>query len=274
MEGAKKNGISQRLGRRRGDGDRSRRRASDCAARNRSPFRTRASRAPLALTFAAMSSSKAERPPTSSRLPPISLAPSSRFSCRPPTCRCRRRSIRTMSMPAQARHVQPRGRGAAVAGLFAQSRDRQGRRDRSGHVQGHRQPGRHAEPGAYRSVLGSADAVGFGGRERARRPRRRRADRSKDRQGRQSGRRARFLQHLFHARRQIGDRRRRGDAAARVPRSPHDGAAGLHLRRPNARGSITPIFRPTAPTRSSPANSTIPSPRSISSTTSSSRRCR
>ena len=45
------------------------------------------------------------------------------------------------------------------------------------------------------------------------------ADRPEDRQARQGDRRARFLQHLFHPRRQIGDRRRRGDAAARIPRS-------------------------------------------------------
>ena len=179
-------------------------------------------------------------------------------------CLCRRRR----------RHVQSRCRRAAVAGLFAQPRDRQGRRDRSGDLQGHRQPGRDAEPGAYRSVLGSADALGFGGRERARRPRRRRADRSEDRQARQSDRRARFLQHLFHPRRQIGDRRRRGDAAARVPRSPYDGAAGLHRdaamrgdqpRRFFARRLLCDLHLRIQRLRS---------PRSISSITRSSRRCR
>ena len=41
-----------------------------------------------------------------------------------------------------------------------------------------------------------------------------------------------------------------------------------------ARGSITPISPPTAVTRSSPASSTIPWPRSTSSITSSWRRCR
>ena len=133
------------------------------------------------------------------------------------------------------RHVQSRCRRATVAGLFAEPRDRQGRRDRSGYVQGDRQPGRHAEPGAHCPVLGPADAMGFGGCQRARRPRRRRADRSEDRQGRQSGRRAEFLQHLFHARRQIGDRRRRSDAAARVPRSAYDGVARLRFNAPMRR---------------------------------------
>ena len=47
-------------------------------------------------------------------------------------------------------------------------------------------------------------------------------DRSEDRQARQADRRRRSLQHVFLAGRQVGDRRRRGDEAARLPRSADD----------------------------------------------------
>ena len=76
--------------------------ASNCAARNPSPFRTRASKAPLAHTFAAASLSKAAPRPTLSPLPPINWVPSDPFSCRQQTYRCRRRSTRTTSMPEPA----------------------------------------------------------------------------------------------------------------------------------------------------------------------------
>ena len=126
------------------------------------------------------------------------------------------------------RHVQPRGRRATVARLFAQPHHRQGRRDRPRDLHGGRQPRRHSEPAAHRAVLGPADAVGVGRHQLSRRPCRRDADRPEDGPARQGDRRARFLQHVFHPRRQVGDPGRRGDAAARIPRSAHDGAPGLH----------------------------------------------
>ncbi len=44
------------------------------------------------------------------------------------------------------------------------------------------------------------------------------------------------VQHVFHAGRTLGDRRRRSVQAARFPRSEDDGAAIVARRRPNARG--------------------------------------
>ena len=53
------------------------------------------------------------------------------------------------------------------------------------------------------------------------------ADRSHDRQAGQARRRRRPVQHVLHAGRQLGDRRRRGAQAARLPRPADDGAAVL-----------------------------------------------
>src|ERR1700733_6550993 len=78
-------------------------RASNCAPRNRSPFRTRASSAPqIAPRFAAASTISVALLATSSRLPHTSSVPSGRFSCRRLTCRCPRLWIRIMSTPARA----------------------------------------------------------------------------------------------------------------------------------------------------------------------------
>ena len=236
------NGCSQRPRRRRGDGDRNRGRLRTAQravlhhserVRRRLRLRLRLQQRPRArpdgcrLHCARRLSARSRAADSLAASQPVYAGPR-----RPAQCLCRRRR----------RHVQSRRRRSAVAGLFAQSRDRKGRRHRSRDVLGHRQPSRYAESGAHRSVVGSPDALGFGGRERARRPWRGRADRSTDRQGRQSCRRPRFVQHLLHARRQIGDRRRRGDAAARVPRPAHDGAAGLRFHAPVRRDKPRRFF--------------------------------
>ena len=63
------------------------------------------------------------------------------------------------------------------------------------------------------------------------------------------------LQPVLHARRALGDRRRRGAPRARLPRPAHDGAAPRAARRRSAAASTTWTSRPTAATRSSRASS-------------------
>ena len=65
------------------------------------------------------------------------------------------------------------------------------------------------------------------GEHQARQPHARRPE---DGQARQADRGGRSLQHVFFAGRQVGDRRRRGDEAPRLPRSENDAAAVLDRR--------------------------------------------
>ena len=125
---------------------------------------------------------------------------------------------------------QPGDRRRAEPRLCSELDHWQGRRHRSRNLPGGRQLFRHPQPAAHRAVVGSADAVGGGRHQLSRRPRLGGGDRPQDRQGHQDDRPARRLQHVFHPRRALGDRRRRGQAAARVPRPAHNGAAGLHRR--------------------------------------------
>ena len=117
-----------------------------------------------------------------------------------------------------------------AAHLFAEPHHRQGRRHRPRTFAVVDHFRRRRQPAAHRAVLGPADAVGDRRRQRAGGAWLAGADRSEDRQARRSGRSPRRLQHVLHAGRALGDRRRRGDAPAGVPRSPYDGAAGLHQR--------------------------------------------
>ena len=73
------------------------------------------------------------------------------------------------------------------------------------------------------------------------------------------------LQHVLHARRQVGHRGGRGAQAAGLPRPEDDGAAVLDRRRPAAPASTTPTSRSTAASPSSPASSRARWSRSISS---------
>ena len=155
------NGCSQRLGRRRGDGDRGRRRlrTAQRAVLHHSERVRRRLRLRVCLQQRARARPDGGRLHRPCRLSarsraadsPASSQPIDARACRPAQCLRRRRG----------RHVQSGRRGAAVAGLFAQPRDRQGRRHRSRDVQGDRQLGRDAEPRAHRSIVGSADACGF-----------------------------------------------------------------------------------------------------------------
>ena len=67
--------------------------------------------------------------------------------------------------------------------------------------------------------------------------------------------RRRPVQHVLHARRQGGDRRRRGVQAARLPRPADDGAQVVAGDAALRRASTTPTSRSTAASRSSPASS-------------------
>ena len=85
------------------------------------------------------------------------------------------------------------------------------------------------QPAARRAVVGPEDAVGH---QQRRGPHRRQpdADRPDDRQAGQGDPGRRPVQHVLHARRQVGDRRRRGAQAPRLPRPAHDGAAVARSR--------------------------------------------
>ena len=122
-----------------------------------------------------------------------------------------------------------------------------------------------AQSAARRAVVGPEDAVG-GQQRRGHDRRQPDADRPEDRQAGQGDPGRRSVQHVLHARRQVGDRRRRGAQAARLPRPADDGAAVLARRAAVRAASTTPTSRSTAATRSSPASSRAPSPRSTSST--------
>ena len=102
-------------------------------------------------------------------------------------------------------------------------------RDRSGDVQGRRQVQGRPQSAARGPVVRPAHAVGRQqrGEHDARQPDARGPE---DRQARQGDPRRRSLQHVFLARRQIGDRRRRSDEAARLPRSADDAAPVLDRR--------------------------------------------
>ena len=164
-----------------------------------------------------------------------------------------------------AAKMQPGGRRRPAARLRAAHPVERRLRDRSGHVQGDRQVQGRPQSAARGAVVGPAHAVGRQQR-REHEQGQRDPDRSEDRQARQGDSRRRSVQHVFLAGRQVGDRRRRGDEAARLPRSEDDGAAVLDRRAAVRRASITPTSRSTAATRSSPASSRAPSPRSTSST--------
>ena len=125
--------------------------------------------------------------------------------------------------PATAGALQPR--------LRAQPHHRQGRRHRPRDVQGGRQL---SSPFPARSTScrrGICRRCGFRATSAiaAATPRSLPIDPKTGKLG-QDDRRARRLQHVFHPRRPFGDRRRRGEAAAGVPRSADDGAAGLYRR--------------------------------------------
>ena len=124
------------------------------------------------------------------------------------------------------RYVQPGRGGRVAAGLCAEFAVQRCLCDRPGDPQSGRSlPGRVSSP-ARRACLGFANPVG----------RQQRAaalgwqpdpDRPQDRQARPQRAGRRPLQHVFHARRQVRDRRRRTIEAARFPRPAHDGIAAV-----------------------------------------------
>ena len=83
-------------------------------------------------------------------------------------------------------------------------------RDRPGDVQGRRQVQGGAQPAARRAVVGPAHAVG-GEQRREHEQGQPDAGRPEDRQARQADRRRRSVQHVLLTRRQVRDRRCRGD---------------------------------------------------------------
>ena len=127
-------------------------------------------------------------------------------------------------------------------------------RHRPGDLQGRRPLPRRPQPAARRAVVGPEDALG-------RQQRREHdqgqpdADRSDDRQAGQGDRGRRPVQHVLHARRQGGDRRRRGVQAARLPRPADDGAEVVAGDAAVRAASTTPTSRSTGASRSSPASS-------------------
>ncbi len=96
-------------------------------------------------------------------------------------------------------------------------------------LQGRRQVQGRPQSAARGPVVRPAHAVG-GQQRREHEARQPDARRSEDRQARQADRRRRPVQHVFLARRQVGDRRRRSDEAARLPRSEDDAAPVLDRR--------------------------------------------
>ena len=138
-------------------------------------------------------------------------------------------SIPPTSTARPVGQAEPRGGGRAAARLRAEPAVERRLRDRSRHAEGGRPlQGRH-QSAARRAVVGPEDAVGH---QQRRGPHRRQpdADRPHDRQAGQGDRGRRPVQHVLHARRQVGDRRRRGAQAARLPRPADDGAAVLARR--------------------------------------------
>ena len=132
------------------------------------------------------------------------------------------------------RQAEPRGRRRPAARVRAAHPVERRLRDRSRDVPGDRQVQGGPQSAARGAVVGPAHAVG---REQRREHDQGQPDarRSEDRQGGQADPRRRSLQHVLHAGRQVGDRRRRGDEAARLPRPEDDGDAVLD-RRAEVRG--------------------------------------
>ena len=158
------------------------------------------------------------------------------------------------------------GRRRSAARLRAAPAVERRLRDRSRDAQGRRQVQGRPQPAARRAVVGPAHAVGRQqrGEHEARQPHAGRSER------RASPARPITVDDPYNMYFSPDGKSAIVVAealqAARLPRSADDGAAVIRSTCRAARASTTPISRSTAGTRSSPANSRAPWPRSTSST--------
>ena len=125
--------------------------------------------------------------------------------------------------PHRANRPEPGGGRGPDPRLRPQQREPHGRRDRPGHVQGHRPLRRRPGAPAHHPVVGPQDPL-----RRQQRGELPHADRPGDGQARPADPGRRPLQPLLHPRRRPRHRRGRGAAPARRARPPHLGRGEEH----------------------------------------------